>query len=166
MHEEMVVYQLVLGFLVVNYICSAQEIDDRCCIEVYNEDDCCVKYYDDLESYILNDKGIIRNLQEAFFPTGETPSKYVKIHYHYKLFNSTRNTNNIRNTSDCISKQSTFIWSELALYLFGPGPLKWYTFFAINIPETSVSLYLPCFCNGVDVNLLNRFTYMVRFMGW
>ena len=167
MHEEMAVYQLVLGFLAVNYICSAQEVDDRCCDEVkgYNENDSCIEYYGDLEYYILNDKGIIRNLQEAFFPTGETPSKHVKIHYHYKLFNSTRNTNDTRNISDCIDKQSSFIWSESALYLFGPGPLKWLTFFAINVPETSLSLYLPCFCNGIDVNLLNRLTYMVRFIG-
>ena len=160
-------YQLVVYFLAVNYICSTQEIVDSSCDE---EKDCseegnCITYYEDLESYVLNNKETIRNLQEAFFQTGQTPSKYVKIHYHYKLFNSTNNISNTGNISDCISEQSTFIWSESALYLLGPGPLKWFTFFAINVPETSVSLHLPCFCNDVDVNLLNRFTYMVRYMG-
>ena len=171
---------LVLVFLTFRcvFVCNAEEITENDCDEA---DNCtqltsCIRYYDDLQSYVMNNKEIMRNLKETFFRTGKDPSKFVKITYHFQLDlempNSTNNTNstilvedyedNITSYSNCSNQESTYIWSESALYLLGPKSLFWYTLFVVNIPEISIIIDLPCLCNGANESLLNRFTYLVR----
>ena len=181
---------LMLVFLTLQCVCNAQgnieddwyETDSSSGTTVENDcheaDNCtqltsCIRYYDDLQSYVLSNKEIMRNLKETFFVTGEDPSEFVRITYHF-LLEMPNSTNNINSstiededniTSSCFSHESTYIWSESALYLLGPKSLFWYTLFAVNIPEINITIDLPCLCNGVNENLLNRFTYLVRIDG-
>ena len=159
----------LLALITFQRVGNAEEITENDCNEA---DNCtrltsCIRYYDDLQSYVLNNKEIMRNLKETFFRTGEDPSEFVKITYRFQLEmpNSTNNTNsndedNI--TSNCFNQESTYIWSESALYLLGPKSLFWYTLFVVNIPEVSITIDLPCLCNGANGSLLSRFTYLVR----
>ena len=62
---------------------------------------------------------------------------------------------------NCTDQQAVYIWSESPLYLFGPKPLFWFTLFAINVPETSVTIELPCLCVDEYYELLSRLTYLV-----
>ena len=161
---------LVAVLLSLHCFCIAQEIiyESDCdeaenCTEVIN----CISYYDDLQFHVLSNKETMRNLKEAFFRTGEDPSEFVKITYHFQLssnsFNDTNSTDAVvDDNSTCFNQTSSFIWSDSAIFLFGPRLLLWYTLFAINIPETSVSVHLPCLCNGANESLLNRFSYLVR----
>ena len=57
--------------------------------------------------------------------------------------------------------QAVYIWSVPPLYLLGPKPLFWCTLFAINVPETSVTIELPCLCADEYYELLSRLTYLV-----
>lgn len=152
-------YLLVLVLFALQNVCNAQEIFENDCDDKANNcTQSCIRYYDELQSYILNNIKIMRNLKETFFSSGEDPSEFVKITYHFQLFYDDPIKDK---TSD--EQTSTFIWSESALFLFGPRPLFWYTLFAVNIPETSISIHLPRLCNGTNKALLNRFTYMVRY---
>lgn len=161
----MVMYLLLSLLFILQCVCNAQEIVDGDCDEMENctEVTSCIRHYDDLQSYVLSSKETMRSLKETFFKTGRGPSKFVKIIYHFQVSNNTNDAVAVdNNTSSCFSQQSTYIWSDSALYLLGPKPLFWYTLFAVNIPETSVTVYLPCLCNGVNESLLNRLTYLVR----
>lgn len=140
--RSMALYILVLVLLNLQCVCNAQEIDEVSCDD--EESNCtransCIRYYDDLQSYVLNNTGVMRSLKETFFKSGEDPSVFVKITYHFQL---PRRIPTIDSIINCINQTSTFIWSESALYLFGPRPLFWYTLFALNIPEASVSLFI------------------------
>ena len=105
----------------------------------------------------MNNKGIIEELAEAFFITGEAVSKFVKITYNFhKGIQFVEGGN-----ANCTSQQSTYVWSETALYLLGPKALYWFTLSAIRIDEVDVTIELPCLCNEVYNKLLSRLTYLV-----
>ena len=156
--------------LIVSCVCgvgTAQGFDSSCnetegCSEVVN----CIRYYADLETYVINNRALVENLTEIFFTsqtgtffTGRGASQFVKITYNFQTSNGMKSVEG-RATS-CLLQQSTYIWSEAVLYIFGPKSLYWLTLFAISIDEVDVTIELPCLCNDVYNDLLSRLTYLV-----
>ena len=138
----------------------------------------CIRKYRDLQSYVLNNEDLINELTELFFETGKAPTKFVRITYKFQILlpvgNYTNDTNVTLYDDDgaddyyyddneysCFNAQKIFIWSISALYLLGPAPLFWQTLFAAYIPESSITIHLPCLCNDAYDNLLPRLTYLV-----
>ena len=146
------------------YFESDKEINDY---NNYSNNSNCIEKYRDLENYVLNNKDLMDNLTEVYFKTGKTHAEFVKITYKFKvLLPVTNNTNDTTISYDnddgeftCVANQKKFIWSSSALYLLGPKPLFWFTLFAVNVHESSITIDLPCLCN--DDNLLPRLTYLV-----
>ena len=140
----------------------------------------CIRKYRDLQSYVLNNEDLIDELTELFFETGKAPTKFVRITYKFQILlpvgNYTNYTNETQYDDDddydyddydddddddddddeysCYDAQKIFIWSISALYLLGPAPLFWQTLFAAYIPESSITIHLPCLCNDAYDNLL------------
>ena len=150
--------------MIQNNICTAQEFADNG--EVVE----CISQYRDLEKHILNSRDTVDKLKETFFITGKYASKFVYITYNAPIAISSANQSQSNNTTDiddvdadiyCTDHQAVYIWSESPLYLLGPKPLFWLSLFAINVPETSVTIELPCLCGGVYYKLLSRLTYLV-----
>lgn len=138
----------------------------------YDKISSCLRKYKDLQSYVLNDDDLLDNLTEVFFKTGKVLTRFVKITYKFQILlpvdNSTNSTNDVtlyygNDSSEvsCIDKQKMFIWSSSALYLLGPKPLFWLTLFAVFVPETSITIQLPCLCSDAYDDLLSRLTYLV-----
>ena len=126
----------------------------------------CISKYRDLETYVINDTDLMDSLTETFFKTGTSSTEFVKIFYKFKvlIFNTTYTTNDTRSYNGeyiCADDQRTFIWSNSALYLLGPGALFWMTLFAVHVPENTVTVQLLCLCNADHENLLSRLTYLV-----
>ena len=126
-----------------------------------------------MEEHILNNKDLMDNLIEVYFKTGKTHAEFVIITYKFKVLlpptNSTNNTISYAgNDSDheftCVDSQKKFIWSSSALYLLGPKPLFWFTLFAVNVHESSITIDLPCLCSDAYDNLLSRLTYLVSHL--
>ena len=158
-------FLLVLCFISPLFsVCSTQYDSDENCDETGN---CtilihrCIRQYSDLESYIINNKELTRTLAATFYRTGRAPSRYVKINYD---FLNTTGLSDGANDTNCTRHQTTYIWSESVLYLLGPNPLFWLTLFAVNIPEASVTVQLPCLCADVQFDLLGRLTYLVSLL--
>ena len=158
----------IVCFIGLLNICNTQEVfdSDKSCNETGN---CtrvshCISKYSELNSYIVNNDEILRQLVETFFDTGKAPSKYVKITYNYLSSTLTNGSNDIvdNNITNCTSHQTTYIWSESILYLLGPKPLFLLTLFAIDIPKATLSIKLPCLCEDVQFELLGRLTHLVR----
>ena len=118
-----------------------------------NENISCIDKYHDLESYVISNKEVIEGLKSAFFYTGEAPTKFVKLLYNYTVYNES--------VGNCFNSTSKYIWSDSALYLLGPKTLAWFTFFAVDTPEITTTVDLPCLCDEVYNSLLSRLTYMV-----
>ena len=136
----------------------------------YSNNSNCIGKYGDLEKYILSNKDLIDNLTEVYFKTGETHAEFVKITYKFKVSlpaNSTNDTISYGNDDGelveftCVDNQKKFIWSSSALYLLGPKPLFWLTLFAVIVPESSVTVQLPCLCSDAYDDLLPQLTYLV-----
>ena len=158
---------LLISVLLVRHfsVCSSQEFveNDNCddagnCNEVTS----CIAQYSQLDSYVLNNKTILRTFTETFFKTGEGASQFVKFTYNFQIYNSS----NLSNSSEddlinCTNNQTTYVWSTSVLYLLGPRPLFWLTLFAVNVPEASATIGLPCFCTDAYADLLARLTYLV-----
>jgi len=148
---------------------NAQELPDDGSYSGFEEQNCfqCFKQYSDLDQYILNNKEVVRNLTEAFFKTGRSPSRFVKITYHFQSCEqiSVNQSNDIMDidneTINCTSLETKYVWSESILYLFGPKPLLWLTLFAVITPEASVTIELPCLCRNEEFYLTDRLTYLV-----
>ena len=128
----------------------------------------CFCLYGDLQLYVVNDKLLMSNLTEAFFNTGTAETKFLKITYEFKLQNVQSATNNSPNNVSAtnsslhnVSAGIEYIWSQSSLYLLGPKALFWFTLSAVNIPESSVTIQLPCLCYSNYRSLLSRLTYMV-----
>jgi len=133
--------------------------------ECYEDNNCtesigCISQYRDLQSYILHNHEILDKLTEAFFTTGQGVSNFVRITYNSHISNLSNYTKDDI-IVNCISRQSLYIWSESPLYLLGPTPLFWFSLFAINVPETSVEIDIPCLCRDTYDGLLSRLTYLV-----
>ena len=119
----------------------------------------CFCLYGDLQLYVVNDKLLMSNLTEAFFNTGSAETKFLKITYEFELKNVLSTTNSsLHNVS---AGEIEYIWSQSSLYLLGPKALFWFTLSAVNIPESSVTIQLPCLCYSNYRILLSRLTYMV-----
>lgn len=99
-----------------------------------------------------------------FYGTGKGVAKFIIITYNFQTPNSinydTENDTNVTigNSSNCSEHQTRYIWSESPLYLLGPKPLFWFTLFAVNVPETSATIDLPCLCDDAYDSLLSRLT--------
>lgn len=181
---------IVLMFSVCQFVCQAEEVVFE--VESSNTscngtDNCelnnCIKKYSELHSHILSNKDLLDNLTEAFYQTGEEPSEFVKIIYQFHICNCsiTNGTGGFDYDVDdvydydameeevynfnCNDSQELYIWSTSALYLLGPDPLFWLTMFAVNIPETSLIIQLPCLCKEPNYyDLLSRLTYLVSYV--
>ena len=160
--NDMVLVVLVLLVTHVN-ICHTQEFaegDYNCddtgnCSDVTN----CIAQYSQLDSYILNNKDLLRKFTETFFKTGEGASQFVKLTYEFQIYDEGNSTED--DVINCTSSQTTYIWSTSVLYLLGPDPLFWLTLFAVIVPEASMTIELPCFCTDSYTDLLERLTYLV-----
>ena len=144
-------------------ICSSQEFvrGDNDCDELGNCSDVtsCISQYSQLDLYIVNDKNLLRKLTETFFQTGSGASQFVKLTYSIRVADTWNDTED--DVVNCTNLQTTYIWSTSVLYLLGPRPLFWLTLFAVNVPEASVTIELPCFCTNDYNDLLDRLTYLV-----
>ena len=156
---------LLISVLLVSHysVCSSQKFDN--CDDAGNCNDLkeatsCVSQYSQLDSYVLNNKAILRTLTETFFKTGEGVSQFVKFTYNFQVSNNS-NSSSEDDSIICTTHQTTYIWSTSVLYLLGPGPLFWLTLFAVNVPEASATIELPCFCTDSYADLLARLTYLV-----
>ena len=131
--------------------------------EDMSEGKLCIEEYDDLESYILSNKRLLGKLRKTFFKSNYGTSKFVRITYSFRAYYTISNSSRSKNCSyyPNIKKcsyhhdQTTYIWSESALYLLGPKRLFWLTLFAINIPEADVTIELPGLCKEVINDLLS-----------
>ena len=153
----------MLLFAFPQCFCSAQEIvgsgngfDET---SDSNENVSCIDNYRDLELYVTSNKELIEGLKSAFFYTGEAPSKFVKLLYSYTVYYYTNDS--AESVGNCFNSTSKYIWSDSALYLLGPQTLAWFTFFAVNTPEITTTVDLPCLCYDDYNSLLSRLTYMV-----
>ena len=75
--------------------CSAQEAGSGILCDESgncNESVSCIGNYHDLELYVKGNREIVEKLKNAFFATGETPSKFVKLSYNFQVSNSTNNS--------------------------------------------------------------------------
>ena len=162
--NDMVLLVLVLLVTLVN-LCHAQEFaeDDYNCDDTGNCSDVtnCIAQYSQLDSYILNNKDLLRQLTESFFKTGDGASQFVKLTYKFQVYDRGNTTEDDDIVINCTNSQTTYIWSTSVLYLLGPRPLLWLTLFAVIVPEASVTIELPCFCTDSYTDLLDRLTYLV-----
>lgn len=110
----------------------------------------------ELESYVKSSRELMENYKSTFYETGRIPSVFVKIMYDFKVSATQGNK-----AVNCSKHQSTYIWSQKFLYLLGPQPLFWYTFMGVHIPESSITIKLPCLCHHGYESLLSRLTHMV-----
>ena len=154
---------LLVLFLLLSF-CHAQESadGDNNCNETGNRSDVtnCIFQYNQLDSYILNNMDLLRNLTETFFKTGNDPSEFIKLTYKFYIYDGENSDED--DLINCTSRLTTYIWSTSVLYLLGPEPLFLLTLFAVNVPEASVTIELPCFCTESYNDLLDRLTYLVR----
>jgi len=118
----------------------------------------CIEYYQELELYVTNNRVIIEGLKDAFFFTGEVPSKYVKLIYNFQVFDN--NSATLTDREKCYNQTKIYIWSDSALYLFGQA-LVLSTLFAMDISGFRITVDLPCLCYDQYNELLSRLTYMV-----
>ena len=123
----------------------------------------CIKTYHELDLYIRKNSGVKENLTNAFFVTGKTPSRFVKLTYKFQVANDTDAVfaGEDNYYTSCFDHQSKYIWSDHFLYLLGPKPLFWFTLFAVGPVENETTIELPCLCHDVYGSLLSRLTYMV-----
>ena len=141
--------------------CNSQEFNSS--IEETDEGTTCIRQYIDLEKYILKwleQWNIDGKPCWNIFTTGKAASNFVKITYNFQTSDD-QDLIEEDSITNCSSQQSTYIWSEAALYLLGPKPLFWCTLFAVNIREFKVTIELPCLCSDVYSTLLSRLTYLV-----
>ena len=139
-----------------NYNNSSDELE----LENFTKASTCISQYNELERYVESNDTLKQNLAEAFFKSGHLPSKFVNITYEFCSCN--QNNNGLINRSNCDNRQNTYIWSESALYLLGPQPLCWLTFYAVCVSTNNVTVQLPCICSDVSDSLLSRLTYLVK----
>ena len=133
--------------------CDAQEHVETNCNEQgnCNEVTDCIGTYHELDLYVRGNSTLKEKLNRGFFMTGKIPSEFVRITYNYE----------VSYDANCSSRQSKFFWSDNFLYLIGPRPLLYFTLFAVEVPEGSITIDLPCLCRDAYTNLLSRLTYMV-----
>ena len=152
-------------WLVIHFnLCSSQEFteNDNCddagnCSDI--EVTGCIAEYNQFDLYILSNKTLLRTFTQTFFKTGEGASQFIKFTFNFQISNNGNSSED--DPINCTSHQTTFVWSTSVLYLLGPWPLFWQTFLAVNVPETSATIELPCLCTDAYADLLARLTYLV-----
>ena len=157
---------LIVCFISLLYICRTRadaNSNENCgetgnCTETFQ----CIRKYSELDSYVINNEELLRQLVETFFDTGKRPSQYIKIIYNYLTPSQSNGTHDTMDNANCTNQQTMYIWSESVLYLLGPKPLLLLTLFAVDIPEASVNIQLPCLCEDIQFELLGRLTHLVR----
>ena len=85
-----------LMFLLIGHpsLSTAELIDEKC-----NENGItsiipyCIRDYGELESYVTNNKTLLRKLTETFFITGKSPSDFVKLNYNFQSLSQENSTN-------------------------------------------------------------------------
>ena len=148
-------FVLLCGFCNTQYLDSSYNETEEC-----TEDTKCIGQYIDLEMYVMKNDTLVEMLAQAFFPTGKAASNFVKISYNFQTSDD-KDLTEEDSITNCSSQQSTYIWSEAALYLLGPKAMYWLTLFAANIHEVDVTIELPCLCSDVYSSLLSQLTYLV-----
>ena len=170
MHRYNVQLMAFMLLLCSQNLCVTQEFsDDAESYSVSEERSCsqCFKQYSELDLYVLRNKELIRNFTETFFRTGKNPSRFVTITYNFQSCEQTsvrlNQSNDImeNETIHCTFQETTYVWSESILYLFGPKPLLWLTLFAVMTPEENAVIELPCLCGNEKFYLMDRLTYLV-----
>ena len=159
---------LLLSVLLFTHFsfCSSQDFAEDNSYDVagncsnLDESAICITNYSQLDSYVLNNQDLLRTFTETFFRTGESASEIVKLTYNFNVLN--RRSNSSHDLIICTSHQTSYIWSTSPLYLLGAKPLRWQTIFAVNVPQASVIIDLPCFSTDAYADLLARLTYLVR----
>lgn len=141
--------------------------DNNCANNLdFNQTTCCISEYQTLEAFVQNNETLINNLAEAFYKTGYSPAKFVRITYKFQQFSGSddNGTNNSTNEDDikCYHyAERVYYWSSSAIYLLGPRALFYLSLFAINVREENVIVHLPCLHSRYEKALLSRFTYLV-----
>ena len=107
-----------------------------------------ISKYQDLEEYIISCRDILYTLKAPIGISSDQSNDATDL-----------DLDDV--DADCTNHQTVYIWNESPLYLLGPKQLFWSTLFAINVPETSVTIELPCLCKEVYYKLLSRLTYLV-----
>ena len=158
-----VMITLLITFIVITtqHAFRTQQIDEN--VDC-NGNDCqeitsCISKYTELERFIMSDDEVKDNMTEAYFKTDGGTTDFVKITYRFQILKEL--DSNDTSESNCSARQRQFIWSQSALNLLGPRPLYWLTLFAVNVPDASVTIQLPCLCFGFADKLLSRLTYLV-----
>ena len=127
--------------------------------------DSCISNYDLLESYVQAKKSLIGDLAQAFYRTGRSPARFVRITYKFQIplsFNNESNeTDSLIEDNGCSSVDKLYYWSTSPIYLLGPKPLMFLSLFAIVVPEENVTIQLPCLQANNQGALLSRLTYLV-----
>ena len=129
-----------------------------------NEPSSCISDYDTLETYVLNNKSIINDLAQAFYRTGHSPAKFVRIIYKFQIpsyFNDTNENDSSIENDTCSSIQRIYYWSTSPVYLLGPRPLLFLSLLAVIVREENVTMQLPCLEAYDQKELLSRLTYLV-----
>ena len=163
----MALFVIVIALFSIHCFCYAQEFvgNGMDCDETGNcsEVSTCIKNYHELDLYVRGNNEIKGNLTNAFFPTGEFPSKFVRLYYRFQVSNDTGagQVDQENNTTGCCNHESMYIWSDHFLYLLGPTALFASTLFAVDITKNETTIELPCLCYDVYGSLLSRLTYMV-----
>lgn len=132
-----------------------------------NEPSSCISDYDSLETYVQNNKSIINDLAQAFYRTGHSPAKFVRITYKLQIplnFNDSNENDSYADSIEndtCSPIQKIYYWSTSPVYLLGPQPLLYLSLFAVNVQEENVVIQLPCLEANDQKALLSRLTYLV-----
>lgn len=159
---------LLLCFMIINVNVTLGD-----CIyynQCSNDLDCsetCISDYDSLELYVQNNKTIINDLTKAFFSTGHSPARFVRITYKFQIpfyINDSDENDTYSGTNEndtCSSVQRLYYWSASPIYLLGPKPLMCLTLFAVIVQEENVIIELPCLQANNQKALLSRLTYLV-----
>ena len=127
----------------------------------------CISEYDLLESYVESNKFLISNLAQAFYKTGHSPARFVRITYKFQIPVNLNNSNendsftSLLEAETCSSVQKIYYWSTSPMYLLGPKPLMYLTLGVINLQEENVFVELPCLQANNQQELLSRLTYLV-----
>ena len=127
----------------------------------------CISDYDLVESYVQSNKSLINNLAQAFYRTGRSPARFVRITYNFQIPSNLNNSNGNDSFADsieidtCSSIQRIYYWSTSPIYLLGPKPLRYLTLGATILEEESVIVDLPCLQADDEKELLSRLTYLV-----
>ena len=125
----------------------------------------CISDYNILESYVQNNQSLINDLAQAFYRTGRSPARFVRITYRFQIplnLNDSNETDSSFEDNSCSPGiERVYYWSTSPIYLLGPKTLMYFSLFAIVVQEENVFVELPCLQANDQKELLSRLTYLV-----